>query len=473
MRQTMVVTFILVFLLAPGSTNARELPPLEVAPFGTVRLYMPQEPPSHVVILLSGEKGWDDVAEKLITRMTALGCLAIGVDARDYLSRLVAGKTCTYPASDFENLSRFVQQKVRLAQYTQPVLAGYSLGSALVYATLVQAPVNIFAGGISMGFCPEAPLTAGVCKGLGLDWSPEDRHLLPAPELRTPWIVLPQPGGKDCSVPTDAFLAQVKGVTILAPPPKEESTAKDAPPKDPLIPAFTILAANDHQQASTGASSSSVSLKDLPLVEIPAEKLNVGPSSDHMVVFISGDGGWAGLDHEVGNALAKQGIPVVGLNSLRYFWNPKTPEKTAMDVALILRHYLASWKKAKAILIGYSFGADVLPFVVNRLPEDLKARVDRVVLMGPSLSAQFQFHLSNWFEGESRDSIPTLPEAQHMKSQNILCIYGKEEGESLCPSLDPSHAARIMLPGGHHFDGNYPAIAAKILTAEFPAPTVQ
>jgi hypothetical protein len=44
---------------------------------------MPQEQSSQVVILLSGEKGWDDVAEGLATRMTALGCLVIGVDSGD------------------------------------------------------------------------------------------------------------------------------------------------------------------------------------------------------------------------------------------------------------------------------------------------------------------------------------------------------------------------------------------------------
>lgn len=473
MRQILAVAFILMALQLAGNVTARELPSLEVAPFGTVRVFMPEGHPSRVVIFLAGEERWDPVAEELAARMAALDCLVIGVDTRDYLGRLVAGKACTYPASDFENLSRFVQQKLGVPQYTQPLLAGYSLGSVLVYATLVQSPAKIFAGGISMGFCPDAPLIQGVCPGLGLAWSPQDHRLVPAHELHTPWIVLPRSDGKDCSPAARAFLDQIQGAKILGPPGREAGGVGDDPSKDLLIQAFANLTARDGVQGSAKAASTSGdlgALKDLPLVEVPAEQANAESRQGFMAVFLSGDGGWVGLDREVGDAIAKHGIPVVGLSSLRYFWTPRTPEGTAGDMTAILRHYLDAWKKEKAILIGYSFGADVLPFVVNRLPEDLKARIDRVVLLGPSTDAQFQFHLSNWFEGASRDSVPTLPEVRRMTGQKLLCIYGKEEGESLCPLLDPHLAVRIPLPGGHHFDGNYPALAEKILALETPVP---
>jgi type IV secretory pathway VirJ component len=46
--------------------------------------------------------------------------------------------------------------------------------------------------------------------------------------------------------------------------------------------------------------------------------------------------------------------------------------------------------KEKLILIGYSFGAEVLPFVVNRLPEELRAKVQLLVFLGPSATAQFE-----------------------------------------------------------------------------------
>ena len=107
---------------------------------------------------------------------------------------------------------------------------------------------------------------------------------------------------------------------------------------------------------------------DLPLVEVPAPDSN----TDTLCVIVSGDGGWAAIDKGISAALAKQGIPVVGLNALKYFWSARTPDQSAKDLERILRHYLAAWKKQKVLLVGYSFGADVIPFMATRLPDDLR-----------------------------------------------------------------------------------------------------
>src|SRR5262245_17941303 len=62
-----------------------------------------------------------------------------------------------------------------------------------------------------------------------------------------------------------------------------------------------------------------------PLIEVPA------PPSDGTVMafFASGDGGWADLDATIARAFAAQGIPVVGLNSLKYFQKRRTPDRAA------------------------------------------------------------------------------------------------------------------------------------------------
>lgn len=59
--------------------------------------------------------------------------------------------------------------------------------------------------------------------------------------------------------------------------------------------------------------------------------------------------------------MAARGIPVVGFDSLRYFWKKRTPEGLAADLDRVLRYYGRHWGKSKLILIGYSQGADVLP----------------------------------------------------------------------------------------------------------------
>jgi len=79
--------------------------------------------------------------------------------------------------------------------------------------------------------------------------------------------------------------------------------------------------------AEDKAPLSRAGLQDLPLVEVLASM----PSKDVLAVLLSRDGGWAGIDREIADVLAKKHVPVVGANSLRYFWKSKTPENTAAD----------------------------------------------------------------------------------------------------------------------------------------------
>ncbi len=465
MRRILYFVGLLVLLLS-RNVLCEEIPSFSIQPFGTVRVYRTVEEPSRVVIFSAGEAGWNREARRLAEQFGSMDSLVIGVTTKEYLEPILAQSDCTYPAADFENLSRFVQQKLGLSRYTRPILAGYGSGAALVYATVVQAPSHVFAGGISIGFCPSAPLSRAVCKGLGVGWTENGRSLLPTADLHTPWVVLPDPRDAGCFGSTNAFLKQVPKVTVL-PPNGQESTG-EWPENALLARALQIL--SDKEEPS--ASSDSPTIKDLPLIEVRATGKPDKAGEDLMAVMISGDGGWAGLDRELGDAIASHGIPMVGFNSLRYFWAPRTADGTAKDVARVISHYLKTWEKDRLILIGYSFGADVLPFIVNRLPEAIKAKTELVVLMGPSTSAQFEFHLSNWFEGASDGALPTLPEASKMEAGRIACLYGKEEADSLCPSLDATNTHVIALPGGHHFDGDYPALARRILSL-VPHPRVE
>ena len=47
----------------------------------------------------------------------------------------------------------------------------------------------------------------------------------------------------------------------------------------------------------------------------------------------------------------------------------------------------------------------------------------------------------------------------------MLCIYGEDEKDSLCPKLDPKRFTVVKLKGGHHFDGDYAGLAREILSS--------
>jgi type IV secretory pathway VirJ component len=116
------------------------------------------------------------------------------------------------------------------------------------------------------------------------------------------------------------------------------------------------------------------------------------------------------------------------------------------------------------LLIGYSQGADTLPFMVNRLPETLRRQVGAVALIGVSDRAFFEFHVRHWL-GSPTGGLSTRPEIADARLRPLVCIYGEQESDSPCRGLDGPAVRRVALPGGHHFDGDYAGVARAILAA--------
>jgi type IV secretory pathway VirJ component len=128
----------------------------------------------------------------------------------------------------------------------------------------------------------------------------------------------------------------------------------------------------------------------------------------------------------------------------------------------VLVHFLQDWKRQKVIIIGYSFGADVLPFIINRFPSDLQSKIQLLALIGPSQKADFEFHLTDWVGNFGNDGEPTVPEIRKLK-QKSLCFYGDYEKDSACPHVQTKLVKIIPLRGGHHFNGDYQMLAKSIL----------
>jgi type IV secretory pathway VirJ component len=197
----------------------------------------------------------------------------------------------------------------------------------------------------------------------------------------------------------------------------------------------------------------------LPLVEIPATK----GSSDTMVVFVSGDGGWARIDKSISRVLTDSGMPVVGLNALQYFWTKRTPDSAAHDLQSILEKYLTSWKKDRVLFVGYSRGADVLPAMIRRLPANLQSKTRMITLLGPSPKVEFEFHIGDWMRSTSKTGFDVKPEVDRLAPYRVLCVYGEDDKDSLCPMLSGPNVRVVMLKGAHHFDGGYEKLAEIIL----------
>ncbi len=200
---------------------------------------------------------------------------------------------------------------------------------------------------------------------------------------------------------------------------------------------------------------------DTPVVELRAVD-NTG--NDVLAIILSGDGGWADLDRDFGKAFQKKGISTVGFNCFNYFWQAREPDEVSRDVNAVLRHYLNAWHKHKLLLVGYSFGASWLPFITNRLPPDLQARVTLVALLAPAKFANIEIKANDWFTDVHRPgALDVISEAARIRLP-ILCVYGAEqEGEALCPVLRGSNVRILRVPGGHHFNQDYATVEDAIL----------
>jgi type IV secretory pathway VirJ component len=236
-------------------------------------------------------------------------------------------------------------------------------------------------------------------------------------------------------------------------PQLRESFARIVPERAPTAAQSAIPAGGE----SSAAGEPSVS--DLPVVEVPV----TAGRSDTLAFIASGDGGWASLDRQVAGVFTARGIPVVGLDTLQYYWQPRPPAESARALERILRHYLERWKKERILLVGYSRGAGVLPFMATRLPADLLDRVDLIALLGPERDITFEFHYTDWIGSARGDTTPLQPEIEKLRGKTLLCVYGAEETDSVCPHLPAGLARLDERPGGHHFDGDYQAIATRIL----------
>ncbi|MEB0045777.1 MULTISPECIES: virulence factor family protein [unclassified Pseudomonas] len=195
----------------------------------------------------------------------------------------------------------------------------------------------------------------------------------------------------------------------------------------------------------------------IPVVEVPA-----GQAKDTVTLFLSGDGGWRDLDRDVAGEMAKIGYPVVGIDTLRYYWQHKSPEQSALDLAELMQHYRQKWGTKRFVLTGYSFGADVLPAIYNRLAESEQQRVDAIILLAFARTGSFEIEVEGWL-GNAGKEAATGPEMAKLPPEKVVCIYGQEEvDESGCTDKTAVGEA-IKLPGGHHFDENYPALAKRLV----------
>ncbi|MFT4247579.1 MAG: AcvB/VirJ family lysyl-phosphatidylglycerol hydrolase [Pseudomonas sp.] len=412
--------------------------------FEQVPVLQPQGEPQRMVIWFAGIG--DDARRKArIEALRADGAMLAVVDTAHLYTLLDKdpGK-CVFSSGDVENFSRYVQAFYHLPNYRLPLLVGDGEGAALAYAVAAQAPAHVLAGLLTEGLHPASVPPKAIC-GAGVA---ESGGALRATRLPVPWLAAEPRERRGEAPPVATFVKSIPQARLL----KRSADGE-------LLPGLRAAVRSLGAQKDVSLPPPPADLEGLPIVEVPSA---VDRQGDTFAIFVSGDGGWAGLDKQVAGALAQAGIPVVGVDSLRYFWDERTPQGFAADLDRIVRFYAQRWKRSRVVLIGFSQGADVLPAAINRLSPATLANVRMTALLSVGKFADYEFHVSNWISSGDDDGLPIAPELAKLPVARTVCIYGVDDDDTLCPSL-PKQDRRVGLAGDHHFQGDYETLAKTIL----------
>jgi type IV secretory pathway VirJ component len=452
--------FIFLFTIQNSSGAATSSDSLNVPSFGKVYIYNRTTTPQNVILMISGDGGWKSGVIGFSQTFSEMNSLVIGVDILQYFKDLrERTDECYNVAADFVQLASVIEKKYDFPDYMPPVIMGYSSGATLVYGILAQERPGTFIGGISVGFCPDIELPKMLCEINGLTVTadvPGKRYILqPDDKLGYPWIVLNGKLDKICNYPAVVdFVSKTKGAELITLPKVGHGFSKWSDFMPQWKDAYSRLIATYEKEKPAKVDAGQV--KNLPLV-ITNSKIQDRQAP--VALLISGDGGWYGFEQSIADNLAKQGIPTVGLDSKKYFWKRRTPEETASDIARSLNFYGEEWGRTKFVLVGYSLGAEIVPFIVNRLPEETKSKIESVVLLSPATTTDFEIHISNMLGmGNRQNTYNTIDEIIKLQSVPTLIIFGDGEKTEIPALLSKTSVIIKKIPGDHHYKFNLPLI---------------
>lgn len=179
-----------------------------------------------------------------------------------------------------------------------------------------------------------------------------------------------------------------------------------------------------------------------------------GSAGKPLIFYISGDGGLNQFSTDLSVGINRKGFSTIALNARSYFWNKKPAEQASRDIAAAIEREMVAGSHKTFVVVGYSFGADVLPFVVNRFPPALRRKLQSVVLISPSVSTDLQIHLLDMLTSSSRRNMDVVSEINRMGTLKTTIFFGSDEKDFPVSKITLANHDIEILPGGHHFEGN-------------------
>jgi type IV secretory pathway VirJ component len=385
--------------------------------FGDLRLYKGNDDIYRTVIFFTGKNGWDQQVEQNLSLLLDSHTLVIGVPYSQYVNTIQTDPACRYLAGELIRLAQSIQNERDVAEPLPAIVAGVGEGAVIADRAYQQYPKD-FLGELLLDRIPihEAPLQ--LCANDPAGIIPTLKRIeINSNNNGTPTLLLN---------PNDSFLEQQRK--------KHEHI-------DNFFPVF---------QPST--------VSELPLIFLPAKH----HTKQLAVVFLSGDGGWAEIDIEISKHLNENGYSVLGFDALKFYWSKKDAQESIDALNAAINIAKKEFSVPQVAVMGFSLGADAAPFMVAGLTPEQQKQISSVVLLNPSLEADFEVHIADWLGVEAGgDSMPLKPQIKKI-TRPILCIISSDQDESVCRDSLAGVQTR-KLPGDHHYDGEYETVSRMIL----------
>jgi type IV secretory pathway VirJ component len=187
---------------------------------------------------------------------------------------------------------------------------------------------------------------------------------------------------------------------------------------------------------------------------VPAERPSPPAMKRTAVILFSGDMGFrVGMGPKMAERLAHDGIPVLGVNSMVYYRTKRTPQEATALVVRAIRRALAMPGIDRVVLLGQSFGADMLHVGLAGMDSKWRPKIAFVALVVPGDTVDYRISPIELIGWEKPDAV-ALPTASKLNWVPAICIWGEEETDSLCPKLDMPNIALQPLSGNHHLSHN-------------------
>ncbi|MGZ3845853.1 MAG: AcvB/VirJ family lysyl-phosphatidylglycerol hydrolase [Flavisolibacter sp.] len=194
--------------------------------------------------------------------------------------------------------------------------------------------------------------------------------------------------------------------------------------------------------------------------DLPLQYTDNGDTSKPLILYISGDGGMNSFTTSLINSLNQKGYAVLALDAKSYFWHKKEPAEFATAMTQAVSSYLRNKKKNSFVVLGYSFGADVAPFLATRLPSYLATKCKGVLLLSPSGHTDFEIKIVDMLGWGSKKENNVVTELNKVALPATL-FFGQDEKEF--PVNDVTIRKQVVvMSGGHHYGNDTTDLANEI-----------